>query len=169
MTRAHDIQPLEATDVSFLWRILCCAAHMEGPDEVEVAQATPGLSRYVLGFGREGDFGFKAFVDDVPVAAAFCRSWSPDDAGYGFVDEQTPELAIACLPGYEGQGLGSSVLGAVVEHGDAHGLALSLSVREQNPAIRLYERFGFTAVPGTRIANRVGTMSYVMRRAPRAR
>ncbi len=39
--------------------------------------------------------------------------------------------------------------------------ALALSVREGNPAVRLYERFGF--VEERRVVNRVGGASLVMR------
>jgi hypothetical protein len=35
-----------------------------------------------------------------------------------------------------------------------------LSVRETNPAVRLYERLGFKLVPGSEKTNRVGTRSF---------
>jgi hypothetical protein len=40
---------------------------------------------------------------------------------------------------------------------------MSLSVRADNPAVRLYERVGFRKVVGTESVNRVGTTSYTMR------
>ncbi|MFF0455641.1 hypothetical protein [Nocardia africana] len=40
--------------------------------------------------------------------------------------------------------------------------AVSLSVRQTNPALRLYERLGFVIVPGSQLVNRAGTTSVTM-------
>lgn len=42
--------------------------------------------------------------------------------------------------------------------------AVSLSVRADNPVVRLYERMEFTKVSGSKIVNRVGVESYNMLR-----
>jgi ribosomal protein S18 acetylase RimI-like enzyme len=43
----------------------------------------------------------------------------------------------------QGQGIGAAVLGQVIAESRAAGALLRLSVLKQNPAARLYERFGF--------------------------
>lgn len=79
----------------------------------------------------------------------------------GYVEPGIPELAIATTPQHRGRGLGTlmlrHLLGAVVPRHSA----IVLSVRASNPAQRLYQRLGFAEV--TRVINRVGTESLVMR------
>ncbi len=68
-------------------------------------------------------------------------------AGYGFVDEETPELSIAVVPSRRGKGIGDELLDALLEQARADGFTqVSLSVEPDNPALRLYERHGFEKV-----------------------
>jgi GNAT superfamily N-acetyltransferase len=103
--------------------------------------------RYVYAWGRPGDGGVVALDEGFPVGAAWYRLFKTDEPGYGFVDEKTPELAIAVVPSKRGRGFGEELLSALIERARREGhRALSLSVERRNPAIRLYERFGFQAV-----------------------
>jgi ribosomal protein S18 acetylase RimI-like enzyme len=64
--------------------------------------------------------------------------------GYGFVDEQTPELAIAVVPSQRGHGFGGELMDALLARARAEGYhAISLSVASDSPAVHLYERYGF--------------------------
>ena len=47
------------------------------------------------------------------------------------------------VPEFQGQGLGSAVLSALLEECDADGATVRLDVLQQSPARRLYERHGF--------------------------
>ncbi|GAB6903145.1 GNAT family N-acetyltransferase [Kineosporia succinea] len=47
-------------------------------------------------------------------------------------------------PQFQGQGLGTAVIGALLEECDADGQVVRLDVLQQSPARRLYERHGFT-------------------------
>ena len=100
--------------------------------------------RYVYNWGRRGDAGVIAIDDGFPVGAAWYRLFRADAPGYGFVDEATPELAIAVVPSRRGRGYGDQLLTALLDRArqEGHG-AISLSVERGNPARRLYERFGF--------------------------
>ncbi len=102
---------------------------------------------YVKGWGRRGDAGVVALVGGFPVGAAWYRLFRSDRAGYGFVDEQTPELAIAVVPSARGQGVGSALLEALLVRARSEGhAAVSLSVDRLNEgAIELYGRHGFVA------------------------
>ena len=72
---------------------------------------------------------------------------SEDEPGYGFVDEETPELAIAVVPSRRGRGLGKEMLEALLARAREDGFRrLSLSVENDNPAIGLYESYGFRTV-----------------------
>ena len=67
--------------------------------------------------------------------------------GYGFVDEQTPELTIAVVPSCRGKGYGRDLLEALLDKARAESYAaVSLSVEPDNPALHLYERHGFVGV-----------------------
>ena len=112
-------------------------------------ERVPGslVSRYVRGWGRPGDAAVVALDGGFPVGAAWYRVFSADEPGYGFVDEQTPELSIAVVPSRRGKGHGERLLRALLEEAKRNGFEqISLSVEPENPALRLYERFGFEKV-----------------------
>ena len=106
------------------------------------------VSRYVLGWGRRGDASVVAIEDAWPVGAAWYRLFTRDRRGYGFVDDQTPELAIAVVPNARGKGVGAALLEALLDRARAEGHeTISLSVDRNNAgAIGLYERYGFERV-----------------------
>jgi GNAT superfamily N-acetyltransferase len=105
------------------------------------------VSRYVRGWGRPGDTAVIALEGGFPVGAAWYRVFSDDEPGYGFVDERTPELAIAVVPSKRGHGIGDELLKALREQARAAGYErISLSVEPGNPARKLYERHGFDVV-----------------------
>jgi GNAT superfamily N-acetyltransferase len=109
----------------------------------------PGpAARYVKGWGRLGDTVLIAVDDGFPVGAAWYRLFRRDLPGYGFVDEETPELAIAVVPSRRGRGIGDALLEALCERASQDGYrALSLSVERENPAlVTFYEEHGFAVV-----------------------
>jgi len=111
--------------------------------------AGPGpVQLYVKAWGRPGDTAVIALLDGFPVGAAWFRLFTTESAGYGFVDEQTPELAVAVVPNARGLGVGSALLTALLERARADGYAgLSLAVDSHNEgAIGLYRQFGFAQV-----------------------
>ena len=114
--------------------------------------AGPGpVQLYVKAWGRPGDTAVIALVDGFPVGAAWFRLFEATSPGYGFVDEQTPELAVAVVPNARGKGVGSALLGSLLDRARTDGYdALSLSVDRHNKgAIALYEQFGFGRVDET--------------------
>jgi ribosomal protein S18 acetylase RimI-like enzyme len=102
------------------------------------------LERYVSGWGRRGDTALVAIDEFQPVGAAWFRLFEQGEPGYGFVDEETPELTIAIVPSRRGKGLGEELLTSLIDQARKEGFArISLSVEPDNPAIRLYEHHGF--------------------------
>jgi ribosomal protein S18 acetylase RimI-like enzyme len=106
------------------------------------------ISCYVDGWGKAGDFGVISEADDGSlVGAAWYRLFTEDAHGFGFVSPAVPELTIGVSAKWRGQGIGTTMLAALIEGAQAAALpGLSLSVEEDNPAVHLYERAGFTAV-----------------------
>ena len=82
--------------------------------------------------------------------------------GFGFVDTQTPELAFAVLPEFRNQGIGTHILNQLLNEIAKLYPQVSLSVREDNPAISLYERIGFSKIEGSESTNIAGSISFKM-------
>jgi GNAT superfamily N-acetyltransferase len=101
----------------------------------------------VHGWGRRGDDGTIAVASSRrPIGAAWLRLWSASDHGYGFIDVRTPELSMAVRPDFRGCGIGTQLLHHLLQRADQSYESVSLSVSTRNPAVRLYERFGFASV-----------------------
>src|SRR5205814_958739 len=106
------------------------------------------IRRYVDGWGRNDDLGVVAFHPHMweLIGAAWLRLLTGDERGYGWVDDETPELTIAVLPEYRGNGVGKRLLAQLLELARPRYNTVSLSVSRENPARRLYERAGFETV-----------------------
>ena len=103
------------------------------------------VARYVLNWGRPGDEGLVALDDANPVGAAWYRLFPREEAGFGFVDESTPELTIAVVPSRRGGGLGGQLMTALLDRARQQGhKAISLSAEQG--MTKLYERYGFRPV-----------------------
>ena len=110
----------------------------------------PQLTMFYAGWGRAGDTALVAELDGRSVGLVWYRYFTDETHGEGFVDEATPELAIAVADGHRGKGVGTALMeGFTRVHAD--GVArISLSVDLGNPARRLYERLGYVEVePGS--------------------
>ncbi|MCZ8522145.1 MULTISPECIES: GNAT family N-acetyltransferase [Paenibacillus] len=141
-----QITPVREDDMPFLWDMLYAMIHIpENKPPQEVLLAEPGIRSCLEGWGRPGDSGWIVrTAEGRPVGTAWYRLHTAAQPGYGFVDEQTPELSVGVLPGLEGQGIGSLLLRHLIAEAAKAGYpALSLSVAPGNAALRLYERLGF--------------------------
>ncbi|WP_218867996.1 GNAT family N-acetyltransferase [Arthrobacter psychrochitiniphilus] len=139
-----------AADFSFLTDVLLQAFNWSEDQTLTREQILqkPEISHYVVDWQSEVDFGFVAETDHgEPIGTAWARLLSEDDPGYGFVSSTTPELTLGVLPGNRGSGVGTALMTAIIEQAKKLDLtALSLSVEDQNPAVHLYERAGFSRV-----------------------
>ena len=133
------LRPVGIHDVRFLRDMLRHAYHERFED------AERPVYRYVQNWGRPGDAGVIALDGPHPYGAAWYRLFTAREPGFGFVDEQTPELTIAVVPSRRGKGAGKELLEALLARARESGYAaISLSAaREQVP---YYERLGFETV-----------------------
>jgi ribosomal protein S18 acetylase RimI-like enzyme len=142
------IRPLTPIDEPFLWEMLYQAIYVvngqSAPSRDIIQQ--PEIARYVQGWGKPGDRGFLALnaITNQPIGAIWVRLFPIEAPGYGYVDDHSPELAMAVLPGDRGQGIGTQLLTTLIESYPNESLCLSVS--EGNPVVRLYRRFGFAIV-----------------------
>jgi GNAT superfamily N-acetyltransferase len=146
----YSIRPITAQDQPFLWEMLYESLYFpEGqqPLSRDVIKQ-PTLSKYLEEWGRPGDVGYIAIRnDDQPIGSITIRLFSEANKGYGFVNEETPELGMAVLADYRGKGIGTALMKTLLEQMKMKGLkTISLSVDPNNPAINLYRRFGFIEV-----------------------
>jgi ribosomal protein S18 acetylase RimI-like enzyme len=160
------MRPALPADEPFLWQMLFYAANMaeDGATSGDEARTHPYLAKYVRGWGRPGDLGAIAVADGgQPLGAAWVRLLAGAEKNYPAVTDGVPELAVAMLPQYIGQGVGARLLAQLLDDARAIYPAVVLSVRDANPARRLYQRLGFVVVDT--VVNRVGGKSLVMLRS----
>jgi ribosomal protein S18 acetylase RimI-like enzyme len=158
---AVAIRPATGEDEAFLWEMLAEAAQ---ENSVRAVAENPGTAKYVEGWGRDGDLGVVAVTaTGEPLGAAWLRLLRGEDAGYGFVDDNTPELAIAIRSGARGAGIGARLISHLLRAAKSRHRMVSLSVRSDNPALNLYERMGFRPVEGSQRTNRTGGTSITMK------
>jgi ribosomal protein S18 acetylase RimI-like enzyme len=141
-----SLRPAARADEPFLREMVYVALFVpEGqPPFAREVLDRPDISHYFRAFGhRAGDIGLIANIPSgEPVGAAWVRQLTGDDPGYGYVDDETPELTIAVVPTHRGRGVGTRLLADLARVVPR----CSLSVDECNPARRLYERFQFAVV-----------------------
>jgi ribosomal protein S18 acetylase RimI-like enzyme len=146
----YTIRPISLADLWFLWEMLYQSLYVhegEQPFNREVLDQ-PDIRRYVEDWGREGDLGFVAteISSDEDVGAAWLRVFTEGEPGYAYVADDIPELGMAVLPQHRSRGVGSALLGHLLESTAPVYQSVSLSVSASNPAVRLYKRMGFERV-----------------------
>jgi ribosomal protein S18 acetylase RimI-like enzyme len=144
----YVIRPLTAEDEPILWEMLYQGLQTGEGETVpsrEIVRRSE-FAHYVEGWGRPGDTGFVAFdaeQTDKLLGAVWMRS--PAAEHKGDQTEVTPELALAVKPGLRRHGIGAALLTQFVRANPEQS-AISINVAANNPAVRLYERFGFKVV-----------------------
>ena len=136
------IRPGGADDIPAIQAALLRAANWDSSREPRLLDDA-SLAPYHEGWGRESDLVVIAEDEGRAIGAAYCRLMR----GYGYVDDDTPEVTIGVESSYRGRGIGGRLLDALADLAGRKGFErLSLSVEADNPARRLYERAGYRQV-----------------------
>lgn len=151
----YVIRPLTPADEPLLWEMLYQGIHSGGsalsPDIVH----QPEFARFVSGWGRPGDTGVIAHDREhkKPIGAAWFRFPTTEASGG---QATVPELAFAVRAENRRQGIGAALLTHLVKAEPQYS-TVAIPVSADNPAVRLYERFGFKLVeqkPGSVLMHR---------------
>jgi len=151
------LRPLTEEDQPLMRRTLDAAVFWRPPRPTALGRLRQRIARPVLrllfrrylamyrtGWGRAGDLGLVAEIDGAPVGAVWYRFFTESSHGDGYIDEQTPELAIAVVEGHRGAGIGTALLEAIAVAAREDGVGrIGLSVDQDNPAKRLYAAVGY--------------------------
>ena len=109
----------------------------------------PEIYNYINGFGqKQGDFCMFAEFNGKTVGAAWLRILDGEIKGYGNIDSETPELAMAVLKKYRNMGIGKRLMYNIIDltfHSKGY-KQISLSVQKENYAVKMYKKFGFEIV-----------------------
>ena len=148
----YSIRQFKESDMSFLWEMLYQSIYVPNGQVVpsrEVILKEPNIEKYLKNWGNDHDHALVALDDEYnPVGAIWIRLLNCENAGYGFVDDDTPELGMAIMLEHRGQGIGKRLLLEMIEFARSIGYsALSLSVDPHNkPALQMYEKSGFKKI-----------------------
>jgi GNAT superfamily N-acetyltransferase len=130
-------------DVPFLRSLLGFAYNWH----VNAFETDVSISHYVDGWGRKGDAALVAMDDGHSVGAGWYRLFTSLNPGYGFVDEDTPELTICVVPTKQGCGIGEQLLEGLLERARSDGYgAVSVSAHRDHADAASYAGRGFERV-----------------------
>ncbi len=144
-----NIRPIKNHELPFLKEMLYEALFVpEGatPFPKSILEK-PEISKYIHDWGRVGDLAMVCEKEGSLVGAVWLRQFTYPKIGYGYVDDETPELTMAVVKGYRNRGFGTRMLEEIWKIAIPKlANAISLSVDKRNPAIHLYRRFEFTII-----------------------
>lgn len=134
----YVVRALTRDDEALLWEMLFQALHNLESGGSHALMRESQFARYVEGWGRPADLGFVAHdpEDDSALGAVWLRVFENDE-------KQLPHLAFSVRPGLRRQGIGAALLTQLVK-ATPDISTIIIEANANNPAVRLYERFGFT-------------------------
>jgi GNAT superfamily N-acetyltransferase len=141
------IRDLQPDEFPFLREMLYTAALWRPDDprpEPQWVMEQPQIAPFHEEWGRPGDTALVAEDDGRLIGAIWYRFFTEERHGHGFIDEKTPEIAIAVVQDARGRGVGRALMQALHDRARRDGVVrLALSVNADNPAKRLYTSFGY--------------------------
>jgi GNAT superfamily N-acetyltransferase len=148
----HDfsLRPLLAADSALLatatlGNLNWCAERFSAAD----VRTRPEFSHYTVVDPQRGDFGWVAEAGKDTIGVVWAQYLPPDDPGYGFLAEDTPEVSLWVRGDRRGRGVGRALLRRMQNDARARRVPrLGLSVEADNDAKKLYLVEGFVDVPG---------------------
>jgi ribosomal protein S18 acetylase RimI-like enzyme len=145
-----EIIPLLSEHQEFLWEMLYQALFVPKGQEPFPHNIIhhPEIKKYAQNWGNKNDTGLMVVDSQTgeKIGAAWFRLFTKENKGFGYIDDHIPELAMALKQDYRGKGIGTKLLTELLNKAKRNYKAISLSVEIENPALKLYERFGFKQI-----------------------
>ena len=122
----------------FLYEAIFIPEGMDKPPKSIIEQ--PELQVYIEDFGKADDWGLVVEIEEKVVGAVWVRIMND----YGHIDNKTPSFAISLYEDYRNLGIGTALMGAMLQFLRAKGYKqTSLSVQKANYAVNMYRKAGF--------------------------
>ena len=143
-----QIRILKSSEISFLKEMLYEAIFvpegMQKPPKSIIRDQS--VAHYYENWGKDiYDIALVIEINSELIGAIWGRKFLIKDKGYGFFDEESPEISMAIKNEYRSKGLGTKLIEEVIMIYKIQGIkALSLSVDKQNLAYKLYIKQGFS-------------------------
>ena len=146
-----EIRTLQADEHSFLLEMLYESIFIDESKKPPLNELlySSDMLKYHTNWGRAGDRALLAVNSEGErIGAVWFRLLQEAERGYGYVDDYTPELGLAVNKAGRGQGVGRSLMLAILKQAKEDGYhRLSLSVDPNNTeAVNLYKSLGFVEV-----------------------
>ena len=144
------IREIKHKEIGFLREALYIALYVpEGqPPFSKSVLDNPDISKYIDQWGTlPNDLALVAVFKNELIGAIWGRTFSSSKAGYGFIDENTPEISMAVKEEFRNQGIGTKLIDEISKIYLSKGIkSISLSVDKRNRAKLFYVRKGFILV-----------------------
>jgi ribosomal protein S18 acetylase RimI-like enzyme len=144
-----EIRKIKISEIDFLEEMLFEAIFIPEGQQVLPKEIIfqPDLYTYIKDFGQPHDICFIALNNNEPIAAIWTRLFTETNKGYGFINEQIPELSMAVLQDFRNQGIGYKLLTVIFEElKNKKTEKVSLSVDNRNYAYDFYRKNGFEVI-----------------------
>lgn len=144
---------IDKNDYSFLKEMMYEAIFVP-VEEKPVPQSIldlPEISKYYKNW-NETDFGLIIQTNNQNIGAVWCRYFTKENKGYGYISDDIPELSMAIHKDYQNKGFGSILIKEIYKTAKNKGVkSISISVDKRNKAVNFYLKHGFQiyAEPGT--------------------
>jgi len=144
------IRSLTKDDFPILKDLLYAAIFIpEGiePPSCEIIE-TPEVDVYIRDFGsKKDDYGLLAELDGKIAGGVWVRILAGERKGFGNVDSETPEFAIAVFKEYQKMGIGAKLMLEMIDYlKNKDYKQCSLAVQKTNYAVKMYQKVGFEIV-----------------------
>ena len=143
-----EFRLLKKEELSFLEEMLYEALFVP-PDKPKFPKSIinePATRKYIKNWNeQENDIAIVVTNKNELLGVIWGRTFNEENKGFGYVSEQIPEISMAVKPKFRNKGIGKRLLIEIEAKYNLAGIkALSLSVDKLNPAIKLYERNGYS-------------------------
>lgn len=142
---------VNAGDVAFMKEMLYEAVYWRSLKQgkapsMEEGLKADGVMTSVLQWGtRDQDLGIIALEGSERIGAVWIRCYTENNSIRGFINERIPVLVIGIRREFRNQGLGTRILEELFQEAKDRGISgISLMVSEDNEALNLYEKTGFS-------------------------